>query len=435
MRRKKAIIRYITVMGDSLSDQGISDKRKILGCIPMAKLAGLSGKSPNGRFTNGASWEDYLAAMLENHFLGKDPGEISATIENNFEFDDPNITSYQGNRFIEMYSEGGLSSFDYKGTITLNVMSFFSRLVLRSLEQYREKLIEDDAAFRTNEEEKAETLIIDWTGANDLVTMSPRPTFDAADRAVRAKQWNAITLIENHYKNFYYFNLPDLSLTPDYQKKSEEERLNAKEITLFFNERLKFMVERLALQYPDCRFHLFDVNSKFTNIYNNPEEYGFEKEKLTQAFTESTDFVDSHSPAPGYMYWDGKHPTTHGHRLIAEHFFESMLKKFKMKAPPALDDIGLSNLFKEAYLLDFKRAKSSHFGVFRRSNLHFPAVGLLPLVDILRHGLYEGGGRTKKVLMSLEWIDKNNRINPDIPTLVAAKIQLDNERRQLKLAV
>lgn len=434
MSNKKRNIRYITVMGDSLSDQGILNKRKILGCIPMSNLGGLSGKSPNGRFTNGASWEDYLAAMLENKFLGRDPKEVAEALENNFAYDDPNVTTYQGNRFIEMYSEGGLSAFDYKGTITLDVMSFFSRIVLRSLDDYRAKVLEDDTAFRTNEEQKLETLIIDWTGANDLVTMSPRPTFEAARLAIQAKRYNTETLIENNYKNFYFFNLPDLSLTPDYQKKSQEDRTRARDVTLFFNEKLLSMVNGLRAEYPDCRFHLFDINSEFTRIYDNPEEYGFEREKLTQAFTESHDFIDMHSDAPGYMYWDGKHPTTHGHRLIAERFFEVMQHKFKMKAPATLNEEGLSNLFKDAYLLNLNKSKSGCFGMFKKGNLHFPTQGTLPLVDILRHSIYEGGGRTKKVLMSLEWMDKNNNINPDLPLLVEAKLQLDIEKG-LRLAI
>ena len=52
--RKK--ITQLIIMGDSLSDRGTLNQRKLFGLIPMSYLSGLSSKSPRGRFTNGFLW-------------------------------------------------------------------------------------------------------------------------------------------------------------------------------------------------------------------------------------------------------------------------------------------------------------------------------------------------------------------------------------------
>lgn len=428
-------IRYLTILGDSLSEQGSLNTRSIC-CIPLAKFSGLAGKSPNGRFTNGWCWDDYLAAMLENKFQGKDPKDIEEILASNGIFDDFSMTDYMGTRFFELYSQGGLSAFNYNGKLSCSIPVFFSRLILESLEDEREKMLADDIVFKTSNAQKEETLVIDWTGANDLVTMEYRPNMKAAIRAVQARIKNAEILIENNYKHFYLFNLPDLSLTPDFKAKSEEEQANAKRITLSFNRKLNRAVNRLKERHPECTIELFDINTLFSEIYHYPEQYQLDPEKLSVPYTESPDFtmVNGVSPGVGYMFWNGKHPTTHVHKLLAERIYETLNSKFSMQAPSSFSEDDLSAIFRDAYLDNFEKAQKGCCGFFRSSNLRFPENGLLPLKEILKHALYEGGKRTQKIMMKLEWMNKNCDVNPMIPLLVNAKLALDQERQVLRVA-
>ncbi|VVC75314.1 hypothetical protein AQUSIP_06030 [Aquicella siphonis] len=68
-RNNKPTISHFVMMGDSLSDRGTMDRRKLFGVIPMSWLSGLAGRSPRGRFTNGFAWSDYISAMLADEFI------------------------------------------------------------------------------------------------------------------------------------------------------------------------------------------------------------------------------------------------------------------------------------------------------------------------------------------------------------------------------
>src|SRR5258708_18341153 len=61
---KKPIINRVNSFGDSLSDRGQMYKRLLGGVFPMARLSGLTGKSPDGRFTNQYTWLDNWARVL-----------------------------------------------------------------------------------------------------------------------------------------------------------------------------------------------------------------------------------------------------------------------------------------------------------------------------------------------------------------------------------
>jgi hypothetical protein len=66
--RLRKISRFVT-LGDSLSDRGTMNNRYLFGFIPMKWVAGLSGESPAGRFTNGLAWSDHIVAMFSNSFF------------------------------------------------------------------------------------------------------------------------------------------------------------------------------------------------------------------------------------------------------------------------------------------------------------------------------------------------------------------------------
>lgn len=363
-------ISRLVVLGDSLSDRGTLDKRKLLGFIPMALLSGLYGKSPKGRFTNGYLWGDYYCSAIAEGFQIEDvrkkfklPHTASANAdisdefltnralrqqnEKDFSLNNDQHILFEGERFARFYCEGGLSAYDYSTNITLDPTKEVPRLILSSLDKKRKDLLDDDKKYSISKTEKAETLIIEWSGANDFITQNERPTHAEADNAVNARIKNLELLIQSGYRNFALFNLPDLSLTPRYQAKNKWEQDNAAECCDYFNKQLAARCAELNRKYKDLHMPInlsvFDVNSEFKKIYFNPEQYGFDKSKLKTPFTSSEDFEkdkenpnnekDKLSPSDGYMFWDDVHPTMDTHNILAAIFKVLIQSVFEFFAP------------------------------------------------------------------------------------------------------
>ena len=199
-----------------------------------------------------------------------------------------------------------------------------------------QKLLAYDEIHALSPQQKAETLIIEWSGANDLIFVNERPSKECADRAILARLENLKQLIQHGYRHFVLFNLPDLSLTPRYQNMSAIERDNAHECSAYFNEKLANLCKDMSSTNPECSIEEFDVFDTFTEGYNNPTKYGFDAEKIKTPYLQSADFKLrrenkaplSASSAKGYMFWDDLHPTAYLHALIGERFYNKFRNKF-----------------------------------------------------------------------------------------------------------
>lgn len=342
-------------MGDSLSDRGTMFKRMLLGFIPMSFLTGLSKHSPTGRFTNGLTWVDHLSADLGNEFtiqslkknygldacdiadgvITNDP-RVKTALHNNYNLHDNTKVNYNGMDMVRTFTEGGVTSHSYRGVPSTSIPRFFARLILNSLSRLRERVFADDIANNVSAEKKAHTLTVEWTGANDMMTVNAKPSKAEADRAVKDRIKNVEQMIQHGYKHFVLFNMPDLSLTPRYQAMSSVEQKNARECCNYFNQQLEEAVRKINQKYPDATVDVFDVATKFTEVYNNPEKYGFEKEKLTHPYIKSKDFkINSNgtSPAKGYMFWDDVHPSGRMQDILAEELSDKYKDKFHYAAP------------------------------------------------------------------------------------------------------
>jgi phospholipase/lecithinase/hemolysin len=366
MPKPKRIIRRKIYMGDSLSDRGTLDHLKLAGFIPMSLVSGLSSQSPRGRFTNGFLWIDMVGAtgieQLEidhwRHHLGLkdtpvDDADLADLIlakklnSNRAAFtleDDKNIL-FNGARYIRTYCEGGATAADWKEKISLNPAKEGARLVVSNLAEKREQLFKDDKRYKVSAQEKAETLVTEWSGANDLITVNSRPSHEIADRAVAARVANIEAMIQSGYRNFVLMNLPDLGLTPRYVRKGGEEQENASECSRYFNEQLAAEVNKLKQKYKAQKVFLdvFDVSSLLTEVYHDPEKYQFKRELLASPYTESEAFkqnqsnpqekLEGTSPSDGYMFWDDVHPTADMHAWLAEKYMEKYDADFDYKSP------------------------------------------------------------------------------------------------------
>lgn len=97
-------------------------------------------------------------------------------------------------------------------------------------------------------------------------------------------------------------------------------------------------MKKLGDKYPESNLKVFDIASKLSEIYNNPEKYGFDKNKITTPFTKSKDFKhnpNGTTPSDGYMFWDDVHFTADGQAIIADLLEDEYRPEFDFSAPDA----------------------------------------------------------------------------------------------------
>ncbi|WP_242602185.1 SGNH/GDSL hydrolase family protein [Legionella nagasakiensis] len=439
-------IKHIIMMGDSLSDRGTLNKRFLFGCIPMSYISGLNKYSPDGRFTNGLVWSDHVTASIASDFTIKrlqkkrhmDDTDIADAviardkrilhaIYDSYSLDDDRFVNYRGKVWVRSYCEGGLMSHDYGWTLSSSITRFFSRIILSALADMRKKILQYDKEHHISYQQKAETLVVEWSGANDLVTVNAKPSIEEVDKAIAARIQNVKKLMAAGYRHFVLFNLPDLSLTPRFQAKSEKEREEARRCSLYFNTQLQNACEQLNRDYPYCVVDVFDVNTEFSDIYQNPSRYYFDPAKRATAYTESADFddpSDGFSPASGYMFYDDLHPSADMHALLAYHFYSRLSTRYELLEPDrvlkpqkACSEEALLACFRKQYEASLDKDKQGFFYSLQRSRLDYKQASL---EKILRHALQEGGTRTRHVLKALGWLSKEGELMLDVPVLQKA---------------
>ena len=382
-------ISEVVLLGDSLMDRGAMYEKKLFGFIPMRWITGLQGKTGGDSFTNGFTWSDYFIAALASEFTIKklnkeklfDASDIADAIINNdthvksvignyYNLKNHASVDFLGKSFIQDYTEGGLTAHDYSWTPSCSISRFFTRLILSTLASKRKELLQYNRKYNISSDQKAKTLIIEWSGANDLITANAKPSKYEVDQAIRARVENIHQLIENGYYNFVLFNQPDLALTPRFQAKNAEERAEATRWCHYFNRRLAIACANIRKDHSDCVIEIFDVAAQFRNLYHNPEKYGLDRHKLGMPFTKSKDFVikkDGTSPANGYMFWDDVHPTADAHARLGEEFFAIFKHIFDFVEPSAgrqvvyTDDLGMSYPHKKPKATAVRRCRVCSF--------------------------------------------------------------------------
>jgi phospholipase/lecithinase/hemolysin len=139
-----------------------------------------------------------------------------------------------------------------------------------------------------------------WGGANDI--FNGGNPIQAADNI---KGYIA-TLSAEGAKSFVWLNLPLLGDTPD--GKVQQSALNAASLA-FDTEWAKDLA---ALEGAGISVDGVNIEGLFTGIISNPGAFGFTN--VTDAAQGNTNIATD----AGYLFWDGVHPTTAGHALVAD---------------------------------------------------------------------------------------------------------------------
>lgn len=146
------------------------------------------------------------------------------------------------------------------------------------------------------------TLVTVWAGANDL--FQGRPYSTAADNVELALQ----KLANAGFQNFLVMGLPNIGATPEFRGTPNE--LGATLWSQAFNTLLAADLAGLQLAYPGDHFYSLNTYNLLDNVIANPAAYGF---------TNVTDKLVDNPGGTGYLFWDGVHPTTEAHSMIADY--------------------------------------------------------------------------------------------------------------------
>lgn len=306
LKAAAATFSQLFVFGDSLSDTG--------------NLFNASGETAppenlgyfNGRVSNGPNWIDYLAQDL------------------NLSTPTPVLDVLDG-----ISPTDGIN-FAFSGATSETANTIDSQL----------PGLQQQIGLSTIAPSDPNALYIVWIGANDyLPTTSPSFTPFTSPQTTVANIAGAVTALAGvGAKNIIVANLPNLGQTPIANglnpfspipvPPDTSTRLN--DLTEAHNALLATTLDSLdaSLKSQNVNLISLDINSLFQEVTN----------PATSPFTNVTDpcILNLSCTDPNqFLFWDGSHPTTAGHKLIGEFAFDRLQGNGVQSVPEPASIVGL----------------------------------------------------------------------------------------------
>jgi phospholipase/lecithinase/hemolysin len=165
-----------------------------------------------------------------------------------------------------------------------------------------------DSYLKANPKADTQALYIIWVGANDFTN-----GVSDANTAVAVAVDNVMTGIDRLAKsgatNFLILGLPDLGQTP---KAIGLQRVtSSNQLSSAFNQTLIARLKQLNL-----KTGYVDIESLLQTVVSQPSQYGF-SDVTNVCLVDNT----ACSNPDQYLFWDSLHPTTAGHKYIAEYVY------------------------------------------------------------------------------------------------------------------
>ncbi|HBE21059.1 MAG TPA: phospholipase [Cyanobacteria bacterium UBA11149] len=359
------------VFGDSLSDPGnIYNATKAANAIPPELLPPGTVIPPiqplvppydsGGRFSNGLNWADYLAQDLGIDL--KASTTLSVLSPQN---PTPSpITFLNGQPVVSPFFNGATATnsvnFAFGAAQTGQFgAGEFGQAVPGVLTQVG-FFANDLAAIGQKADEDA--LYVVFAGPNDYQTVPDSNPVESVG--------NLATAIQSLYalgaRNFLVPNLPDLGKTPRALSPNPpvaSDILTAK--TVAHNTLLDNAIDSLEGAIPDINIIGLDVFSELNKLRANPGQFGFTN--VTDSCLNETTFTICNEP-DNYLFWDGIHPTTEGHKQLAQAAWQALSPEPK-SVPEPTSPIALGLLGLGGFLYGKSKKKSAQKAELNRDTV------------------------------------------------------------------
>jgi thermolabile hemolysin len=152
----------------------------------------------------------------------------------------------------------------------------------------------------------SDELYVLWAGANDYLQGANSSTFPVANIAKAIE-----SLARIGAANILVANLPDLGRLPATQGTTQSRELS--QLTQAHNTALRQSLKALQQKYRDLQIMTLDANSLYQQAITDPKQFGLDR--VNRACLNGSD------PCPNpeqFLFWDNIHPTTAGHRILAD---------------------------------------------------------------------------------------------------------------------
>lgn len=313
----------IFVFGDSTSDTGNS--LNLTGFPPAPFYT-------DGRFSNGPIWVDYLGESL-----GLDP-TLFTTLPSNGSIPSDGVN----------FATGGATT----GRDSL-ADPFFPDANSPGLADQ----IDEYTNLLGGRSADPDALYTVFAGGNDYIRLlsSPVPPSDIPAQISQTvgNLSNALaTLAQSGARDIIVVNLPNLGDLP--VGSSQQAALN--QLTGAHNAALAQSIAGLKQQFSGTNFITLDVNSLFQTVRNDPARFGFSNvtDNCTNFDFPIIDAADLEGlrncnnalaiDPKAFLFWDNQHPTTEGHRLIANAAIDALGTQKSVPEPSLVSALGLLGL-------------------------------------------------------------------------------------------
>ncbi len=300
------------VFGDSLSDGGsdFNISSSIHGFPPTSGFPVVpAAPGSSGAFTNGRVAVQYLASTLG---LSLTPHYLTATFLGG-------ATSPTGHNYAQGGATSGLENASLPAVIGGTLQTGFKG-VAAEVDDYR----------ATNAVANPTALYFVWGGANDFVHPGATAVLPSCLASAGPAVCTAVTNIANSVAelaamgamNFLVPNLPDLGETPSAIHGVPGAVQAGHDASVAFNLGLADALANLSVQFPTAHITLFDTFGFLDNVLADANAYGFTNTTgtcLDGGADSALSAISADCLAAGedaYLFWDGIHPTTHGHELL-----------------------------------------------------------------------------------------------------------------------
>jgi phospholipase/lecithinase/hemolysin len=157
----------------------------------------------------------------------------------------------------------------------------------------------------------AQELYILWGGANDLFDGQTNPAIPSTAITNQVK-----ALSDAGAKHILVMNLPPIQLTPDLKGAPIEVQQGAAAYIGGFNALLANGLDALDVTLPeDVNLYQFDTAGLFNELISNGAAYGLTN--VTERAFNTLPFPSVAANPNEYLFWDGVHPTTRAHGILA----------------------------------------------------------------------------------------------------------------------